>query len=71
MSAKPHRRDVADPIGNVDRFADLAKLASVDIQTALVADLSDNLHSLFDPVSEGTLPIYFGPLLGRLYLEGL
>ena len=71
MSAKPLRRDIAECVGEIDRFADLAKLASVDIQTALVANLSENLHSLFDPVSEGTLPIYFGPLLGRLYLEGL
>ena len=48
MSAKPLRREVADRTGEIDRFADLAKLASVE-----------------------TLPIYFGPLLGRLYLEGL
>ena len=49
----------------------LAKLASVDIETKLVGDLSHDLHAMFDPVSSDTLPIYFGPLLGRLYLEGL
>ena len=49
----------------------LSALGSVEIQTNLLADLSRDLHTLFDPVSEGVLPIYFGPLLGRLYLEGL
>ena len=53
------------------RLVDLAKLANADIVTSLVATISDDLHSLFDPISEGALPIYFGPLLGRLYLEGL
>ena len=73
MPAKRHqpRAEVVDAAHDTARFAELARLASVDIQTALVADLSDKLHSLFDPVSNGTLPIYFGPLLGRLYLEGL
>ena len=73
LAKRHHPRDeaIADVSGETTRFADLAKLASVDIQTALVADLSDNLHSVFDPVSNGALPIYFGPLLGRLYLEGL
>ncbi len=68
---QPRDEEAVDVACETARFADLAKLASVDIQTALVADLSDNLHSLFDPVSNGALPIYFGPLLGRLYLEGL
>ena len=68
---QPREEGAVDVARETSRFADLAKLASVDIQTALVADLSDNLHSLFDPVSNGALPIYFGPLLGRLYLEGL
>ena len=54
-----------------DRLVDLARLANTDIVTTLVANISDDLHSLFDPVSDGALPIYFGPLLGRLYLEGL
>ena len=54
-----------------DRLAALASLASVDIETPLVANLSGELHALFDPVSDDVLPIYFGPLLGRLYLEGL
>lgn len=49
----------------------LAELASVNIETSLVAHLSGSLHSLFDDVCDKTLPIYFGPLLGRLYLEGL
>ena len=53
------------------RLGDLAKLASTEIRTSLVANLSGDLHNLFDPVSDGVLPIYFGPLLGRLYLEGL
>ena len=51
------------------RLAELATLGDTDI--GIVADLSADLHSLFDPVADGTLPIYFGPLLGRLYLEGL
>ena len=49
----------------------LAQLASFDIETAMVANLSDELHTLFDPICDDVLPIYFGPLLGRLYLEGL
>ncbi|VVB45594.1 protein of unknown function [Beijerinckiaceae bacterium RH AL1] len=53
------------------RLADLVDLGSRDIETSLVASLSDDLHQLFDPVCEDVLPIYFGPLLGRLYLEGL
>ena len=54
-----------------DRLADLDALAGRDIETPLVESLSRDLHSLFDPVSDDVLPIYFGPLLGRLYLEGL
>ena len=54
-----------------DRLIGLSSLASVDIETTLVANLSGELHALFDPVSDCVLPIYFGPLLGRLYLEGL
>lgn len=53
------------------RLSGLTKLASMDIDTPMVARLSRDLHRLFDPVSEDALPIYFGPLLGRLYLEGL
>ena len=49
----------------------LSRLGSVDIETSMLGNLSDDLHTLFDPVSEDVLPIYFGPLLGRLYLEGL
>ena len=49
----------------------LARLAGTDIETKLVGDLSRDLHAMFDPVTSATLPIYFGPLLGRLYLEGL
>ena len=66
---KGSRRDLR--IALIDRLADLDKLAGHDIETALVANLSRDLHTLFDPVSEDVLPIYFGPLLGRLYLEGL
>ncbi len=53
------------------KLAGLSTLGTVDIETPLVENLSGPLHDLFDPVSEGALPIYFGPLLGRLYLEGL
>ena len=53
------------------RLGDLTALANAEIVTSLVATISDDLHSLFDPVSDDALPIYFGPLLGRLYLEGL
>lgn len=49
----------------------LAGLAAVEIETSLSRDLSGNLHSLFDDVCDKALPIYFGPLLGRLYLQGL
>ena len=49
----------------------LAGLASVDIETSIARDLSGSLHTLFDHVCDKALPIYFGPLLGRLYLEGL
>ncbi|WP_158807654.1 hypothetical protein [Beijerinckia sp. L45] len=49
----------------------LAGLASVPIETSMVSDLSGSLHSMFDDICDKTLPIYFGPLLGRLYLEGL
>ena len=59
------------PNANGNRLSSLGKLAETDIETSLVTNLSENLHSLFDPVCEDTLPIYFGPLLGRLYLEGL
>ncbi len=61
-------RDETAPLRNL---ADLGKLATADIETKLVADLSRDLHHLFDSVTNATLPIYFGPLLGRLYLEGL
>ena len=53
------------------RLLDLDKLAAADIESPFVADIGRNLHSLFDPVCDDVLPIYFGPLLGRLYLEGL
>ena len=53
------------------RLADLSRLAHADIETSMSDSLSDDLHSLFDVVSDGVLPIYFGPLLGRLFLEGL
>ena len=65
-----YREDEA-PVVSHDRLAGLADLGSTDIETSLVASLSGDLHMLFDPVSDGVLPIYFGPLLGRLYLEGL
>lgn len=49
----------------------LAGLAALDIETSVVSPVSTGLHSLFDDVCDKTLPIYFGPLLGKLYLEGL
>lgn len=63
----------SEPLRGVPRLrlAELATLGETDIENGLVANLSANLHSLFDPVADDTLPIYFGPLLGRLYLEGL
>ena len=54
-----------------DRLFALDKLAATDIESPVVADIGRNLHALFDPVCDDVLPIYFGPLLGRLYLEGL
>ena len=66
-----YREDEASIAVSDDRLAGLADLGSCDIETSLVASLSGDLHQLFDPVSEDVLPIYFGPLLGRLYLEGL
>ena len=59
------------PKGSGGALANLVELASVDIETTMVADLSGELHTLFDPICDDVLPIYFGPLLGRLYLEGL
>lgn len=59
------------PAPVVNRLSGLATLGAIDIETPLVADLSNDLHALFDPVCDAVLPIYFGPLLGRLYLEGL
>lgn len=52
-------------------LAALATLGDRDIEASLASNLSADLHALFDRVSDGALPIYFGPLLGRLYLEGL
>ena len=66
-----YREDEALAAAPGDRLAGLADLGSRDIETSLVASLSGDLHQLFDPVSDDVLPIYFGPLLGRLYLEGL
>jgi hypothetical protein len=62
---------VLDSATQTSRLTRLTDLASVPIETSLVGDLSQSLHRLFDPVCETPLPIYFGPLLGRLYLEGL
>ena len=65
------RDDEAHASAPSDRLAGLADLGARDIETSLVASLSGDLHQLFDPVCDDVLPIYFGPLLGRLYLEGL
>ena len=73
VAARLAYREDASPVDATprDRLAGLADLGSADIETSLVANLSDDLHTLFDPICEDVLPIYFGPLLGRLYLEGL
>ena len=65
------REDEARSVLPGDRLAGLADLGTCDIETSLVSSLSGDLHQLFDPVCDDVLPIYFGPLLGRLYLEGL
>ena len=78
MTAAPRGARRPDPVKadaasvNPDsRLMSLTTLSSLPIETKLVGDLSGSLHTLFDHVCENTLPIYFGPLLGRLYLEGL
>jgi hypothetical protein len=63
--------EALDRATQTSRLTRLTDLASVPIETSLVGDLSQSLHNLFDHVCETPLPIYFGPLLGRLYLEGL
>ena len=55
----------------LESLAELAKLAISDISASVGSDLGEDLHRLFDSVSDAALPIYFGPLLGRLYLQGL
>jgi hypothetical protein len=67
----PAAKPAVSPISPDVRLTSLAKLASAEIQTTLVKDLSGSLHKVFDDVCSEALPIYFGPLLGRLYLEGL
>jgi hypothetical protein len=69
-SARP-RESSSDTTTRDLQLTSLVGLASVNIETSLVTHLSGSLHSLFDDVCVKTLPIYFGPLLGRLYLEGL
>ena len=68
--ARPDRADRPRAKGDA-QLKVLAGLAAVDIETSLPRDLSGSLHSLFDDVCDKALPIYFGPLLGRLYLQGL
>jgi hypothetical protein len=58
-------------IAGDSRLAALTTLASVQIETSLVKDLSASLHRVFDNVCDEALPIYFGPLLGRLFLGRL
>lgn len=71
MHALPANHDSGSPhqSADADRLFELERLAGADIETSLLADLSADLHSLFDPISDDVLPIYFGPLLGRLYLN--
>ncbi len=66
-------RQASQPVqtANENRLTNLSQLGSVDIETPLVDNLSGALHALFDPIKDDVLPIYFGPLLGRLYLAGL
>lgn len=77
VSSLAYREDAAPVVATRpegarrERLVHLVDLGCADIETSLVANLSGDLHALFDPVSDGALPIYFGPLLGRLYLEGL
>ena len=37
----------------------------------IVTQLGKGLHELYDGVPKSTLPIYFGPVLGELYLTPL
>ena len=69
--AAPRHPSPTHSTGDDHRLKGLADLSALHIETKLVGDLSETLHSLFDHVCDTTLPIYFGPLLGRLYLEGL
>ena len=36
--------------------------------TTLAQNLTSDLHDIYDPVLSKSLPIYFGPLLGELFL---
>ena len=36
----------------------------------VVKDLGLALQSLYAPIAERALPIYYGPVLGRLFLKG-
>ena len=37
----------------------------------MIEKISRGLHELYDGVPKSTLPIYFGPVLGELYLTQL
>lgn len=37
----------------------------------VASDVAPDLHKVFDPVVSTPLPIYFGPLLGELFLADL
>ena len=71
MSIAALKTSTSAEIAAPGRLDALDKLAAADIESPVMAGISRELHSLFDPVCDDVLPIYFGPLLGRLYLEGL
>ena len=70
IAAQCERADAAAKGDASDRLFALKKLAARDIVSPAAANLSRDLHALFDPICDDALPIYFGPLLGRLFLEG-
>ena len=41
--------------------------ADVD-RAKMVAKLTSDLHDAYDPILTKSLPIYFGPILGELFL---
>ena len=50
--------------------ADKDKLRADRDRANMVAELTVDLHDVYDVVLTKTLPIYFGPVLGELFLVG-